>query len=578
MLDSGPPEVYVYAMGMAARLQPIDRPRYRKVRRFALGVVLHALWWDVLLGRGGLSWLRSLGGPPAGRWLAIARRYRLLAVEMGGLLIKLGQFLGTRVDLLPPEVIAELAGLQDEVPPVSFDSIVAQVEQDFGRPWREVFAELSPRPVGSASLAQVYAARLPSGEAVVAKVLRPGISVLMETDLAAIRLAFRWLSSARRLRRRVDLDRLQEEFDGTTRRELDLQAEGRNAEQFARDFAGDPQVRIPRVYWAQTAARILTLENVAALKVTDPAALAAAGIDSAAVAAKLYDIYLQQILVHNFVHADPHPGNLFIQPLPPAGTDAPGSSRPFQIVLVDFGMVATVPPRLRAALRTYILALGRRDAHGMVEAYVSAGLLLPGADLKRIEEAFAAVFDRFWGVSMGQMKDTALRHADYFFREFRDIIYSSPFQFPADLLFVLRAIGLLAGTATTLSADFDPWAPVESFARRLAADELKKDWRGHLADLAQRWQQAAGLPDQLGRVLNLAQRGQLEVRVVASPEVRRQITSLDGALRRLGWWLLSVAFLMAWLQVHLQKPQPLLEAVFLAAGGVCFLCGARFRR
>jgi predicted unusual protein kinase regulating ubiquinone biosynthesis (AarF/ABC1/UbiB family) len=268
----------------------IDFRRYRKVRRFVTRTFIHVLWWDMFLNVPGLRRFRP---PAVGRWARIARRYRHLAGEMGGVLIKLGQFLSVRVDLLPSEVTRELAGLQDEVPPERFEDIVRQIEDDFGRPLSEVFSWVSPEPVGAASLAQVHPARLPSGEPVVVKVLRPGIDVLVETDLAAARLAFRLLKVSRKLRRRVDLDRLAEEIATTTRRELDLANEGRNAERFAQDFADDPRVTIPRVVWSASARRTLTLENVGYLKIADLAAIERAGISRPEVARVLYRIYMQ---------------------------------------------------------------------------------------------------------------------------------------------------------------------------------------------------------------------------------------------------------------------------------------------
>ena len=175
-----------------AKIDPskIDLKRYRKVRWFFARAFLHVIWWDIFLNRPLLRWLRT---PPLPRWQKIARRYRYLAVEMGGVLIKLGQFLSIRVDILPPEVTGELAGLQDEIPPASLNTIITQIEADFGRPLSHIFEWFSPEPLGAASLAQAYLARLRSGEQVVVKVLRPGIDVLVETDLAAIALALQWL-------------------------------------------------------------------------------------------------------------------------------------------------------------------------------------------------------------------------------------------------------------------------------------------------------------------------------------------------------------------------------------------------
>src|SRR5262249_23938918 len=227
-----PPRRSVIVGAGMARISRIDWQRYRKVRSFVTRTFLHFLWWDVLLAYPALARFRR---PAIERWRLVARRYRALAVEMGGVLIKPGQFLPVRVGLLPPEVLGELAGLQDEVPPEPIALVIAQIEADFGRPLSFVFARFDPEPVGSASLAQVHRALLPTGEEVVVKVLRPGTDLLVETDLAAASLATRLLQLFKQIRRRVDLKRLAEEFRRTTEGELDLTAEGKNAERFAAD-------------------------------------------------------------------------------------------------------------------------------------------------------------------------------------------------------------------------------------------------------------------------------------------------------------------------------------------------------
>jgi len=544
------------------RPQGIDFRRYRKLRRFVARTFFHVLWWDVLLAWPPLARFRR---PAAERWRAIARRYRALAIEMGGVLIKLGQFLSVRVDLLPADVIAELAGLQDEVPADSFSTIVAQLEADFGRPLAECFAAIEPQPIGAASLAQVHRARLLSGEEAVVKVLRPGIDVLVETDLAATALALRLLRVSRRVRRRVDLARVEQEFRSTTGRELDLVAEGKHAERFAADFAGDPRVRVPRVFWQASGRRTLALEDVGFLKVVDFAGLEQAGIDRREVARALYRAYMQQIFVHQFVHAAPHPGNLFVEPLP--GPDeapfAPGdpvpfrAGREFSIVFVDFGMVATIPERLRGALREYVIALATRDAGRMVQAYLAAGVLLPGADLGRLEEAHRALFERFWGVSLGQLREVAFSEAGFFLREYRDILYEAPFQVQVDLLFVSRAVGLLSGMATTLDPEFDPWGETIPFAERLASDEvarLRRDWREWLHTGILQARALLGLPRRIEDLVVRAERGELAVRSSLAPEAERTIRHLERAAHRLTWTVLAAAFVVGAVVLHVDAP------------------------
>ncbi len=551
------------------------------MRRFVARTFLQAIWWDVVMALPGLArWRRPAGA----RYQRIARRYRALAIEMGGVLIKLGQFLSTRVDLLPAAVIGELAGLQDEVPPHPFAPIVRQLEEDFGRPLAAVFPWFEAEPVGAASLAQVHRARLPGGEQVVVKVLRPGIEVLVETDLAATSFAIRLLKLWRRLRRRVDLDRLAQEFRAVTRGELDLHAEGEHAERFAREFAGDDGVYVPRVFWEQSVGRALTLEDVGFLKIAGLAAIEASGIDRSQVARRLYQVYMQQIFVHHFVHADPHPGNLFLRPLPVAGeppfapgdpvaAPAAGGPRPFQIVFVDFGMVAEVPERLRGALREYLIGLGTRDAARVVRSYVQAGVLLPGADLRRLEEMHAALFDRFWGVSVGDLRDVALAEARGLLLEFRDLLYEAPFQIQVELLFVGRAVGLLAGLSTQLDPAFDPWAETLPFARQLAAQQVRRSWRELAGDLGLQALALAELPRRLETLLARIEQGTLNLQTTPAPEARRTFERLDRAVRRLGWTVAAAALLVAGAVLRSAAPADWLALLLMALAVLVFLAG-----
>ncbi len=564
----------------------IDFQRYRKLRRFVRQVFVHVMWWDVLLNAPGLRRLRR---PATARWARIARRYRALATEMGGVLIKIGQFFSVRVDLLPPEVTRELSGLQDEVPPGDFSEVALQIAEDFGRPVEAVFSEISPIPVGSASLAQVHRALLPSGEQVVVKVLRPGIEVMVETDLAAVSLALRLFKFSSRIRRRVDLDRLAAEIVTTTRGELDLAAEGHHAEHFARDFAGDARVGIPGVHWAWTAGRTLTLEDMGYLKIGDLEALERAGISRSEVARTLYRIYMQQIFVHHFVHADPHPGNLFVRPLP-VGGEAPfrpgdpvppppgGGQRPFQIIFVDFGMVAVIPERLRGALREYAIGLGTRDASRVVHSYVAAGVLLPGADLQRLEEVHEALFARFWGVTIGSLREVAFSEASYFFREYRDLLYEIPFQVQVDLLFATRAVGLLAGMATYLDPEFDPWSETVPFAERLAAEELRGDWRGLLGRLAIQARSLLGMPRQLETFLTRAERGQMTVQASFSPEGRRILQRLERSILRLSWMIVSAALLIGGVMLQTNDPRAPYGTLMMILAFLSFLYGVLTKR
>ncbi|HEX2223988.1 MAG TPA: AarF/UbiB family protein [Thermoanaerobaculia bacterium] len=559
----------------------IDFQRYRKLRGFVTRTFLHVLFWDVFLNVPGLRRFRR---PALERWRRIARRYRALAVEMGGVLIKLGQFLSIRVDLLPQEILQELSGLQDEVPPEPFAKVVHQIEEDFGRPPGDLFSEIDPVPIGAASLAQVHRARLADGQPVVIKVLRPGIDVLVETDLAAVALALRLFRLSKRIRRRVNLARLAEEISATTRRELDLALEGRNAERFAKDFTGDARVYIPRVYWEASAARTLTLENVGYLKVGDLDAMERAGIRRDEVARVLYRIYMQQIFVHHFLHADPHPGNLFLRPLPQEG-EAPfqpgdavppppgGGERGFQVVFVDFGMVAVIPEHLRAALRSYVIGLGTRDAARVVQSYVDADVLLPGADLRRLEEIHEVLFKRFWGVRIGNLRDVAMSEASYFLREYRDLLFEIPFQVQVDLLFASRAVGLLAGLSTHLDPEFDPWSETLPFARRLASEELRGGLTDTLREAVVQGRILLGLPQRIETFLSRVDRGNLSVQAGLAPDTRRVLQRLERAIRRLAWMVVAAGMLISGALVQANLPAEPYGQWLAVGAGLAFVYG-----
>ena len=562
----------------------IDRKRYAVVRTFFVRLFVHLLFWDIILNRPGLRWLRR---KPKPRWQKISRNYRHLAIDLGGVLIKLGQFLSVRVDILPREVTIELADLRDEIPAEPIAAIVHQIEEDFGRSIKTLFAWFSPEPVGAASLGQVHLARLATDNREVAvKVLRPGIDVLVETDLAAIGLAVSWLKRYRRISSRVDLDWLMDEFSQVTRAELDCVAEGKNAERFAQDFADNPAVYVPRIYWEYCAARTLTMENVGYIKISDQQQLVATGINAEEVAGKIYNFYLQQIFTTHFVHADPHPGNIFIKPLPTKMEEEMGRSsfgpgeevvyqenRPFQVVFVDFGMMTVIPDRLRAALREYVVGVATRDAFRVVQAYVQADTLLPGADLKRLEEVHQALLDRLWGANAQQMQGIVFADARVFMQQYRDVIYDAPFQFQADMLFAGRAVAILSGIATQLDATFDPWQKIIPFAERLAAEDLRANWRQWLKEGISLAQNVSRLSKSAGSVLSQAERGNLTLKTSFTPENRQLFLRLERSINRLSGVVAAVGLLLGGLLIRHDNPDSRYWLVLVVVAALLFIYG-----
>lgn len=296
------------------------RARYRRILRFAARYLAQAWWYELVLPRFGLHRLAARGRPA--RLKKIAERFHVLAVDLGGLMIKVGQFMSSRLDVLPPEITKELEGLQDEVPPVPFPAIRALAEAELGVSFDVAFSFVDPIPLAAASLGQAHRATLSDADAaefglrdVVIKIQRPGIDQIVDVDLRALRRVGGWLSRVRLVYDRVDMPSLVEEFAFTCLEEIDYLHEASSGERFAKDFAEDGRVGVPALVWERTTRRVLTMEDVTAIKISDVDGLRAAGIDPSEVANEFATVMFDQLFGNGFFHGDPHPGNIFVTPL-----------------------------------------------------------------------------------------------------------------------------------------------------------------------------------------------------------------------------------------------------------------------
>lgn len=502
------------------------RARYRRIMRFATRAFVQAWWFELVLPRIGFGGLAARGR--ARRLQKLARRFHDLAVDLGGLMIKVGQFMSSRLDILPPEITDELEGLQDEVAAEPFAGIRAQTEAELGMPLEAAYASFEAVPIAAASLGQAHRARLTPGIAadlgfadVVVKVQRPGIEQVVAVDLAALRRIARWVSRVRLVSRRVDAPALVEEFAATSLEEIDYLHEAANAEHFAADFETDPKVSVPVVVWERTTLRVLTLSDVTAIKITDVAALTDAGIDPSEVAMALARAAFQQIFVAGFFHADPHPGNIFV---------TPGSDGSWQLTYVDFGMMGTISDSLRAGLRDFILAAVGRDSRGLVRSLERLGVLLSAADTDELERAMTALFDRFGGMGIAELQRVDQRELEAFARQFGETIRALPFQLPENFLLLIRTISLTSGVTSALDKDFNMWDAVEPFAR----DVLSSGGASALRELPQKAltyaTTMAALPRRFDELVTRIDRGQV---VVQTPQIDRRLRSLERATARL---------------------------------------------
>ncbi len=535
---------------------PALKARYRRIMRFAARALAQAWWFELVLPRFGMSRLAARGR--IRRLQKLARRFHDLAADLGGLMIKVGQFLSSRLDILPPEITRELEGLQDEVAPESLAAIVAQIERELGIPLERAFAGFEPEPIAAASLGQAHRARLSPGiaadlgfENVVVKVLRPGIEQIVEVDLAALRRVGRWLSRVRLVNRRADAPALVEEFAATSLAEIDYRTEAGNVERFANDFANDPRVGTPTVVFERSARRVLTLSDVTAIKITDVAALQAAGIDPNAVAGELARATFEQIFVAGFFHADPHPGNIFV---------TPGGEGGFSLTYIDFGMMGEIPDDLRQGLQQFIFAVAARDARGWVVATQRLGVLLPSADTVELERAITALFDRFGGMGVAELTRIDPRELEQFALQFSELVRTLPFQLPENYLLLVRTISLISGVTSALNRDFNMWDAVDPFARTLlnggGASTLRSIGREGIAILSA----LARLPQRVDALATRLDRGELAVR---SPEVEQRLRVLDGSVRRATSAVLFAALLIG--GILLRPSDEVLSWVLLGA-------------
>lgn len=424
---------------------------------------------------------------------------------------------------------------------------------------------------------------------VVVKVQRPNIEEIIATDMAALRTVGRWLNKYKPIRRRANVPGLMDEFSRILYEEIDYLAEGRNAESFAANFADSPGIRVPSVVWTHTTRRSLTLENVWGIKITDYERISAAGIPRAAVANRLIDTYFQQIFEDGFFHADPHPGNLFVnpdpvysaaqlqafaegrlvepKPAPPknnspaaasaptgngeapskSGSVAPSTANPpkqivWQLTFVDFGMVGHVPENTRQGLREILIGVGTKDTKRVIRAYQMMGVLLPGADLEELERFGATMFDRFWGRNMSELTQISTEEIREFTHEFRELLYKLPFQVPQDLIFLARTVGILSGIATGLDPTFNIFDHIAPYAKKLISDEIRTERGSWVAEAGVYLQNLVNLPGRVDRMISRLEAGEMATR---NPELSRQVRGVERAVRQLAGGITFAALLLS---------------------------------
>ena len=507
------------------------RARYRRIIRFALRYLVQTWWFEIVLPRIGLERVSERGR--AARMTRIAQRFHALAVELGGLMIKVGQFLSSRLDVLPPEITAELAGLQDEVPPASFAAVRRLAEAELGVPLAAAFASFEEVPVAAASLGQAHRATLAPADAadngftqVIVKVQRPGIQAIVDVDLAALRRVAGWLGRLRIVSDHVDTNALVTEFATTSLEEIDYLHEAAGAERFGEMFEGDPRVGVPQVVWERTSRRVLTLSDVTAIKINDVDGLRAAGIDPTEVASVFAEVMFEQLFGNGYFHADPHPGNIFVTPLP---ANSAAGSVPWRLTFIDFGMMGEVTPDLRDGLRGLLVAVAARNGRGLVQSIQKVGILLPTTDTGELERAMTQLFDRFGGMGFAQLRTVDSREFRDFGKQFGDVVRSLPLQLPENFLLVIRSMSLTSGVCSSLDPEFNVWDAIEPYGSRLLREQSGNAVVSVAKEAASLVGMALRLPGRIDSLITHVNEGTV---TIATPSIDRRLTHLERLVHR----------------------------------------------
>lgn len=493
-----------------------------------------------VLTRHGLGWLlarlaeRNTASVKQGAWgifrHATPRQGRELAaalVELGPTFIKVGQALSARADLLPPEYIDALNRLQDTVPPIGFEKIREVLVEELGEEPERLFASFDTTPIASASIGQVYNAELNNGQQVVIKVIRPGAREVFERDLEILTDIADWASQHTAVGEMYELHGLVDEFAYTVRNEFNYLREGHNADVFRKNFYGDPRVYIPRVYWELTTRQVMTMERVSGLKINDFEGLDREKVNRRVVAENLMHFALRQIFEFGFYHADPHAGNFFVQP--------DGS-----LAVMDFGMVGRLTGLTKRTFLGIAVSIQRGDTEVLVDELMAAGIYTAGVERRVLVRDLERLFDRF---SSGSISD--LTGAEVL-REIMDVALRHRLQLPNELVAMTRAITIAEGTGMALYPGFqlfhfaDPY--VRSFWKEQRSPEAILPRMGQAA--MDGLELGLDLPRRMSRLLELIERGQIEVNINMKV-IQGLISQFQKMTNRLALSMLLAAVIIA---------------------------------
>ena len=451
--------------------------------------------------------------------LSQAQRLRLAMEELGPTFIKLGQLLSTRPDVLEQDYIQEFSKLQDKVPAVPFAEIKDQIQRELGYPADELFSELLEKPVAAASIAQVHRGKLKTGEEVVFKVRRPGITKIVETDIDVLMGLAYLIEQHVPAAALYDPVGLVKEFRRSITREMNFSREGHTMDRFAQNFADSETVYIPKVYWDYSSELVLTLEYVPGIKISQIEELRAKGYDLQKIARRGADAFLKQVLEHGLFHADPHPGNIFILP-------------DQVICMLDYGMVGRLGQDLKDQLLDLLQALLERDVDRIINQLLYSGELTDTADLKNLRRDLNDFIEDYYDLVLQEIKIGRL------FAEFIDILTHHRIHFPPDYMLLAKALVVMEGVGRQLDPDFNMISHMRPYVSKLLLERFSPT---NITTQAGRVIQAyaslvKNLPHDIKEFLNRLNRNQFKIDL-EHRGLEKLVTDLDRSSNRVSFSL-----------------------------------------
>ncbi|MDJ1170948.1 AarF/ABC1/UbiB kinase family protein [Roseofilum sp. BLCC_M154] len=473
-----------------------------------------------------LLWDRWRGGPSSALKRKRARGLVQTLLKLGPTFIKIGQSLSTRADLLPVEYVEALEQLQDQVPAFEVQTAIAIIELELGASVGAIFRDFDPLPLAAASLGQVHRATLHTQEEVVIKVQRPGLKALFDVDAKAIYRAIQVTEFMFAWTRKYELRTIYSEFFRILYQEIDYKQEGLNADRFRQNFAKDPKIIVPRIYWRYTTHKVLTIEYLPGIKVDNRAALIACGLDPQKINQIGICCYLKQLLLDGFFQADPHPGNLAV-------------TSKGQLIFYDFGMMGEIQSLAKDQMIRNFFAVLRKDTDEVVETLINMGLIEPMADMTPVRRLIAFLLDRFTERPVNFREFTLIKDELYAMFE------QQPFRLPAEMTFVLKALTTLDGIARILDPEYNFAASSQPFIREVTAGKGTGYLVGETLRQVKLW--------------------------VQSPFEKSKVT--DEFLEQLGKRMDGGDLMFS---VRAKESDRLLESLSLGLQSLLYLCGAGF--